>query len=46
MPKIEISVIHIKEVEALLNLLAKYKDELPQALVDQLLLLDKMKEGV
>lgn len=46
MAKIEISVIHIKEVEALLTLLAKYKDELPRELVDQLLLIDKMKEGV
>ena len=42
MPKIEISVIHIKEVEALLTLLAKYKDELPKELVDQLLLIDTL----
>ena len=42
MAKIEISVIHIKEVEALLTLLAKYKDELPKELVDQLLLIDTL----
>ena len=43
MSKIEISVIHIKEVEALLTLLAKYKDELPKELVEQLLLLDTLE---
>ena len=43
MPKIQISVLHIKEVEALLNLIAKYKDELPKELVDQLLLLNTLE---
>ena len=43
MPEIKLSVIHTKEVEALLNLLAKYKDELPQELVKQLLLLDTLE---
>ena len=43
MQKIKLSVLHIKEVEALLNLIAKYKDELPQELVDQLLLLNTLE---
>ena len=43
MTEIKLSVLHIKEVEALLTLLAKYKDELPQELVDQLLLLNTLE---
>ena len=43
MVEIKLSVLHIKEVQTLLNLIAKYKDELPQELVDQLLLLNTLE---
>ena len=41
--KIEISVIHIKEIEILLSLLARYKDELPKELIKQLLLINTLE---
>jgi len=43
MTTIQISVLHVKEVEALLTLLEEYKDELPKELVQQLLLIDTLE---
>ena len=42
MEKIEISVLHVKEVETLLSLLKEYKDELPNELVEQLLRIEEL----
>lgn len=42
MTEIKISVLHTKEVETLLSLLAKYKDELPKELVEQLVKLEDL----
>ena len=41
--KIEISVIHVKEIEILLSLLARYKDELPKELIKQLILINTLE---
>ena len=42
MTEIKISVLHTKEVETLLSLLAKYKDELPKELIEQLSIIDTL----
>ncbi len=40
--EIQISILHIKEVEMLFNLIAKYKGELPKELVEQLLRIEEL----
>lgn len=40
---IEISILHVKEIEILLSLLARYKDELPKELIKQLLLINTLE---
>ncbi len=40
---IEISILHVKEIEMLLSLLARYKGELPSELVEQLLLINTLE---
>lgn len=41
--EIQLSVLHIKEVEALLFLINKYKDELPKELIEQLILINTLE---